>query len=106
MSEEADSGDAGENRIRIQRQATFGAAGELEISDEPVETSLVDFGAAVDGRERTPRLDRPEAETFGRDDRPETSRRGDAEQCPLFADVEADQQTLDGETAAFRSLFD
>jgi hypothetical protein len=77
----------------------------LKVSDEPVETSLVDFGAEVDHRERTPRLDRPEAETFGRDDRPAVRRRRKAEQFPLFADVEADQQTLDGEVAPFRSLF-
>jgi hypothetical protein len=50
-------------------------------------------------------VDQPEAETFGQDDRPEKRRRREAEQFPLFADVEADQQTLDGETAAFRSLF-
>jgi hypothetical protein len=92
--------------IVIQRQAKFGQTGELEVSDEPVETSLVDFGAEVDHRERTARLDRPEAETFGRDDRPAVRRQRQAEQFPLFADVEADQQTLSGEAAAFRSLFD
>jgi hypothetical protein len=106
MSEDLDTDEeSGSNRIEIQRQATFGQTGELEVSDEPVETSLVDFGAEVDHRERTPRVDRPEAETFGRDDRPEVRRRREAEQFPLFADVEADQQTLDVETAAFRSLF-
>jgi hypothetical protein len=104
MSEETDE-ESGSKRIEIQRQATFGQTGELEVSEEPVETSLVDFGAEVDHRERTPRVDQPEAETFGQDDRPEKRRRREAEQFPLFADVEADQQTLDGETAAFRSLF-
>jgi hypothetical protein len=103
MSEESE--ESGSKRIEIQRQATFGQTGELEVSEEPVETSLVDFGAEVDHRERTPRVDQPEAETFGRDDRPEGRRRREAEQFPLFADVETDQQTLDGETAAFRSLF-
>jgi hypothetical protein len=103
MSEESE--EAGSKRSEIQRQATFGQTGELEVSDEPVETSLVDFGAEVDHRERTPRVDQPEAETFGQDDRPEKRRRREAEQFPLFADVETDQQTLDGETAAFRSLF-
>ena len=92
--------------IVIQRQATFGQTGELEVSDEPVETSLVDFGAEVDHRERSTRLDRPEANSFGRDDRPTVQRQREAEQFPLFADVEADQQTLSGEAAAFRSLFE
>jgi hypothetical protein len=32
-------------------------------------------------------------------------RQREAEQFPLFADVEADQQTLGGQVAAFRSLF-
>jgi hypothetical protein len=33
-------------------------------------------------------------------------RQREAEQFPLFTDVEADQQTLSGEAAAFRSLFE
>ena len=106
MSEQSESEESGPSKVVIQRQATFGMAGELEVSDEPVETSLVDFGAEVDHRERTPRVDRPKAETFGRDNRPEVRKRREAEQFPLFANVEADQRTLDGETAAFRSLFD
>jgi hypothetical protein len=43
MSEAVDSADS-EPHIEIQRQATFGATGELEVSDEPVKTSLVDVG--------------------------------------------------------------
>jgi hypothetical protein len=108
MSEPSEDADTatGSDGIVIQRQATFGQTGELEVSDDPVETSLVDFGAEVDHRERTPRLDRPEADTFGRDDRPTMRRQREAEQFPLFADVAPDQQTLGGEAAAFRSLFE
>ena len=34
MSDESDSEDSESNRIEIQQQATFGATGELERSDE------------------------------------------------------------------------
>jgi hypothetical protein len=43
MSEAVDSADSAPH-IEIQRQAAFGATGELEVSDEPVESSLVDVG--------------------------------------------------------------
>jgi len=74
--------------IEIQRQTAFGDDGQLEVTKTSVETSLEDFGADVDHRDRDSRLDRPEASKFGVDDRhlqflgpllldsPETSCRG------------------------------
>jgi len=56
--------------IEIQRQTAFGDDG-LEVTKTSVETSLEDFGADVDHRDRDSRLDRPEASKFGVDDRPE-----------------------------------
>jgi hypothetical protein len=43
INKEADSADSAPH-IEIQRQAAFGATGELEVSDDPVESSLVDVG--------------------------------------------------------------
>lgn len=57
--------------IEIQRQTVFGDDGQLEVTETSVETSLNDFGADVDHRERDSRLGRPEASEFGVDDRPE-----------------------------------
>ncbi|MFC7200697.1 hypothetical protein [Halospeciosus flavus] len=92
--------------IEIQRQTAFTATGDLEVSEEAVETSLADFGADVDHRDRETRLDEPEATTFGVDDRPEVSGSSDGDQSSLFADTEDDQQTLDGEQASERCLFE
>ena len=58
-------------KIEIQRQTAFGDDGQLEITEMSVETSLEDFGADVDHRDRDSRLDRPEPSEFGVDDRPE-----------------------------------
>ena len=57
--------------IEIQRQTAFGDDGQLEVTETSVETSLEDFGADVDHRDRDSRLDQPEASKFGVDDRPE-----------------------------------
>ena len=71
-----------------------------------VETSLEDFGADVDHRDRDSRRDRPEASEFGVDDRPEVEQTSEGDQSTLFADTAEDQQTLAGDDAADRCLFE
>ena len=92
--------------IEIQRQTAFGDDGQLEVKDGSVETSLEDFGADVDHRDRDSRLDQPAASEFGVDDRPKVEQADGGDQATLFADTAADQQTLTGEEAAARCLFD
>ena len=92
--------------IEIQRQTTFGDDGQLEVTEKSVETSLEDFGADVDHRDRDSRLDRPEASEFGVDDRPGVVQSSTGEQSTLFADTDADQQTLTGSEAAMQCLFE
>ena len=92
--------------ITIERQATFTETGDLETESVAVETSLGDFGADVDHRERESRLDRPEASEFGIDDRPEVTRADAGEQEPLFVDANDDQRTLAGEQATGQCLFE
>ncbi|WP_254538840.1 hypothetical protein [Halomarina litorea] len=92
--------------IEIRRQTAFGEDGHLEVTQRSVETSLEDFGADVDHREQTSRVDRPEASEFGVDDRPEVDQSSESNQATLFADTDDDQQTLTGEDAATRCLFD
>ncbi|WP_254544610.1 hypothetical protein [Halomarina pelagica] len=91
--------------IEIQRQTAFGKNGQLELAETSVETSLEDFGADVDHRDRDSRLDRPEASEFGVDDRPEVAQSSTGDQSTLFADTDADQQTLTGDEAAMQCLF-
>ena len=92
--------------IEIQRQTAFGDDGQLEVTETSVETSLEDFGADVDHRDRDPRLDQPEASKFGVDDRPEVERSSEGDQATLFADTDEDQQTLASDDAAIRCLFE
>ncbi|XVH33788.1 hypothetical protein ACNS7O_18340 (plasmid) [Haloferacaceae archaeon DSL9] len=92
--------------IKIQRQTAFGEDGQLELTETSVETSLEDFGADVDHRDRDSRLDRPKASEFGVDDRPEADQASNGEQSALFADTAEDQQTLGGENAAAQCLYD
>jgi hypothetical protein len=92
--------------IEIQRQTAFSDDGQLEVTETSVETSLEDFGADVDHRDRDSRLDRPEASEFGVDDRPEVERSSEGDQATLFADTAEDQQTLAGDDAAARCLFE
>ncbi|MFC7216265.1 hypothetical protein ACFQO4_19570 [Saliphagus sp. GCM10025334] len=92
--------------IKIQRQTAFRDDGQLEVTETSVETSLEDFGADVDHRDRDSRLDRPEASEFGVDDRPEVEQSSPGDQSTLFADTDADQQTLTGDEAAMQCLFD
>ena len=91
--------------IEIQRQTAFCENGQLELAETSVETSLEDFGADVDHRDRDSRLDRPEASEFGVDDRPEVAQSSTGDQSTLFADTDADQQTLTGDEAALQCLF-
>lgn len=93
-------------KIRIQQQTAFGDDGQLEVTETSVETSLEDFGAEVDHRDRESRLDRPEASEFGVDDRPTVEQASEGEQSTLFADTDEDQQTLTGDEAAMCCLFD
>jgi hypothetical protein len=92
--------------IKIQQQTAFGENGQLEVTETSVETSLEDFGADVDHRDRDSRLDRPEASEFGVDDRSEVERSAEGDQSTLFADTDKDQQTLAGEQAAGQCLFE
>lgn len=91
--------------IKIQQQTAFGEDGQLEVTESSVETSLEDFGADVDHRDRDSRLDRPQASEFGIDDRPEVAQSSTGDQSMLFADTDADQQTLTGSEAAMQCLF-
>ncbi|ELY62594.1 hypothetical protein [Natronococcus jeotgali] len=94
--------------ITTQHQAAFTDDGELELTEESVETSLEDFGADVSHRDVEPRLDRPAATEFGVDDRVEVRQLegSDTDQASLFADTAADQQTLTGEDASAQFLFE
>ena len=92
-------------RPTVQQQMVFADGGEIEPEEGPVGTSLVDFGADVNHRERTTRIERASASEFGVDDRPEVRRTEKGEQGALFTSTDEEQRTLDGEQAAGRSLF-
>ena len=92
--------------ISVHRQTAFGDDGQLEVTETSVETSLEDFGAAVDHRDRESRRDQPAASEFGVDDRPEVARGSEGDQSALFADLDENQQTLAGNEAAARCLFE
>jgi hypothetical protein len=83
-----------------------GEADGIEPTEESVETSLETWGADVDHRERDTRMAKPEATSFGVDDRKTVTRNGGGEQHALFADTEDDQRTLGGERAASQCLFE
>ena len=89
----------------IHQQTAFGDDGQLKVTESSVETSLKDFGADVDHRERDSRIDRPEAAEFGVDDRPEVTRSTESDQSNLFAETADDQQTLTGDNTAMQCLF-
>ena len=83
----------------------FAEDGEIEPEEGPVGTSLEDYGAEVDHRERDSQVEQASASEFGIDDRPEVKRAESGEQVGLFTSAAEEQQTLDGEQAAGRSLF-
>ena len=92
--------------IEIQRQTAFGDDGQLEVTEASVEISLENFGADVDHRDRDSRLGRLEASEFGVDDRPEVEQTSEGDQSTLFADTDEYQQTLAGDDAVDRCLFE
>ena len=94
-----------DQRPVVQRQMVFAESGEIEPEEGPVGTSLEDYGAEVDHRERESEIEQASASEFGIDDRPEVRRADEGEQVGLFTSAEEDQRTLDGEQAAGRSLF-
>jgi hypothetical protein len=103
-SEDTDSDT--EYPITREQQMVFGANGEIEPDGDSVETSLEAFGADIDHSDGSAQVAKPKASQFGVDDRAETpSKRSESDQRSLFADVEDDQQTLGGDDAATRCLF-
>ena len=92
--------------IEIQRRTAFGDNGQLGVTETSVETSLGDFGADVNHCDRDSRLDLPEASAFGVGDRPEAEQTSEGNQSTLSTDTDEDQQTLAGDDAAIRCLFD
>ena len=97
--------DQEQDRPAVQRQMVFAEDGEIEPEDGPVGTSLEDYGAEVDHRERDTKIEQASASEFGVDDRPEVQRADEGEQAGLFTSAAEDQRTLDGKQAAGRSLF-
>ena len=92
--------------IEIQRQTAFGDDCRLEVTEASVEISLENFGADVDHRDRDSRLGRPEASEFGVDDRPEVGQTSEGDHSTLFAETDEYQQTLAGDDAVDRCLFE
>jgi len=97
--------DQEQERPSVQRQMVFADSGEIEPEEGPIGTSLEDFGAEVDHRERETQVEQASASEFGVDDRPEVKRAESGEQAGLFTSAAEDQRTLNGEQAAGRSLF-
>ena len=94
-----------DQRPVVQRQMIFAEDGEIEPEEGPVGTSLEDYGAEVDHRERDSQVEQASASEFGIDDRPEVKQTESGEQAGLFTSAAEEQRTLDGEQAAGRSLF-
>jgi len=94
-----------QTRPDVQRQMVFAEGGEIEPEEGPVGTSLEDYGAEIDHRERTAKIDQPSASEFGVDDRPEVSKTDTGEQAGLYLMGDPNQQTLGGESAAEQSRF-
>ena len=99
--------DQEQERPSVQRQMVFAEGGEIEPEEGPIGTSLEDFGAEVDHRERESEIEQASASEFGVDDRPEVkwAESGEGKQTELFTSAAEDQRTLDGKQAAGRSLF-
>jgi len=89
----------------IHQQFVFTDDGELEPTSESVETSLADFGADIDARERESRPSQPTASSILCDDRPLDDAEDDGQQETLYPDVDDDQQALDGSQASTISTF-
>ncbi len=80
--------------------------GHLDVSESSVDIAREDFGAEVDHRDRDSRLDRPAASQFGVDDQPDVEQSAESAQSTLFAATADDQQTLAGDNANTRCLYE
>ena len=89
--------DQEQDRPAVQRQMVFAEGGEIEPEEGPIGTSLEDYGAEVDHRERDSQVEQASASEFGIDDRPEVRRAESGEQAGLFTSAAEEQRTLDGE---------
>ena len=105
---ESESIANGNGSVELEQQMVFGEGGDIKPESGSVETSLESFGAKVDHSEGSGEVAEPRATRFGVDDRAEVPHRRnneESDQRSLFADVENDQQTLGGKSAANRCLF-
>lgn len=94
------------------RQTGFGDSGELEYVDESFDTSLDQFGADIEPVKES-KQEQEQATSILKDDRDNQSKMresaedtDDSEQGQLFPDVNDGQQTLTGEEAHDRFLFE
>jgi hypothetical protein len=93
------------SEISVQRQATFGADGSVETTDEPAETDLQQWGIVEAEPERETKVEPEAASEFGVDDRQETKQSQSA-QSSLFESDDDQQQTLGGGRASNISRWD
>ena len=103
---EPNTEEESEHSIKVEQQMVFDDDGGLKSDGKSVESSLESFGAKVDHQDRPTRIEEPAANEFGVDDRTEVTGVGESDQHSLFSDVENDQQTLDGDSAANKCLFE
>ena len=87
----------------VAHQVTFGSDGSMEV-EEQTESDWSDWGVHEPGPDRETKYEEPQASEFGVDDRTAVQQ-ADTKQANLVADVEDDQQTLTGESAAGQILF-
>jgi hypothetical protein len=91
------------------QQTGFTEDGEVEPLKETAETTLEGFGVEIEEQHGESKTDEERASSILADDRSEdsvSSSEAESEQGQLFPDVDDDQQTLGGETAHDRCLFD
>lgn len=87
----------------VQHQCRFTSEGEIK-TDEFAASDLSDWGLVEDEPEQESRIEVEAASSFGVDDRSEVrSSQADSEQDSLFVDVDDDQVTLGGGSAAEQS---
>jgi hypothetical protein len=87
-----------QQRPSVSQQASFGEDGSLETSDDPVETSLDDWGMDIDHQQRETRIDQPEA-SLTADTRPGQGSIDAGEQEELFHETSNGQMDLTGDAA-------
>jgi len=94
-----------QQRPAVSQQASFGDDGSLETSDDPVETSLDDWGMDLDHQKRETRIDQPEA-SLTADTRPTRGSVDAGEQEALFHETKNGQMNLTGDVAEkYRFMF-